>query len=239
MQTKIIATIGPKSKDYSTLQKMAKEGMDIIRINTKYGTTSEYLKIIRNIERLKLSKRQNIKILFDIKDDGLVDWLKTIDFDYLAISYAERSEYIDSIKKALKKNKLKIISKIETKNGLKNLDVLIDHSDGIMIGRGDLGKNIPLENVPIAQKIIINECNKKNKIVITATEMLLSMVTSKIPTRAEVSDVANAVLDGSSMVMLSEETAIGNHPALCISVMNKIIKATHNLKKGLDVIKKI
>jgi len=239
MQTKIIATIGPKSNNYSTLQKMAKEGMDIIRINTKYGTTSEYLKIINSVSRLNNSRKRTIKILFDIKDSSLISWLKTINFDYIAISYAEKSEYIDSIKKEFKKNKLKIISKIETKKGLKNLDVLISHSDGIMIGRGDLGKNIPFENVPIAQKIIINECNKKNKIVITATEMLLSMVTSKIPTRAEVSDVANAVLDGSSMVMLSEETAIGNHPELCVGVMNKIIKATHNLKKGLGVIKRI
>ncbi|HOI18915.1 MAG TPA: pyruvate kinase [Candidatus Woesearchaeota archaeon] len=239
MDTKIIATIGPKSSNYNTLKKMTYFGMDIIRINTKYGSKQQYLEILKNLKKVNTKRKNKVKVLFDIKDNSLIEWLNDLNFDYLAISYAEELDHIKEIKEKLRKKKPYIISKIETRKGIKNLISLIDCSDGIMIGRGDLGRNIPYEEVPIAQKIIINECNKKNKIVITATEMLLSMVSSKIPSRAEVSDVANAVLDGSSMVMLSEETAIGEHPELCVEVMKKIIRATHDLKKGLELIKKI
>jgi len=93
-----------------------------------------------------------------------------------------------------------------------------------MVARGDLGKNIPFEKVPFVQKLIMKKCNKKGRLDITATEMLLSMLHSKSPSRADVSDIANAVLDGSDALMLSEETAIGDHPILCIKTMRKIIR---------------
>lgn len=226
MKTKIIATIGPSSRSLPVLRSMIKEGMNIARINTKYGSTEEYSKIT---DRLK--KTGKCSILFDIKGNSMIDWLKKQDFEYLAVSFAETPTQIHNIRKALPQ-KTKIISKIETKNGLKNIDSLIKISDGIMVARGDLGDNISFEKVPIAQKLIIKKSNEKRKMVITATEMLLSLMHKKLPERSEVSDIANAVLDGSDAVMLSEETAIGNHPAHAVKIMAKVVKATEkNMKK--------
>jgi pyruvate kinase len=114
---------------------------------------------------------------------------------------------------------------------VRNIDSIINESDGVMVARGDLGNHVPLEELPLFQKMIIRKCNKKRKFVITATEMLLSMINSKIPERAEVSDVANAVLDGSNALMLSEETAIGKYPLEAVSIMHKIITETTKERK--------
>jgi pyruvate kinase len=205
---------------------MAKSGMDIARINTKYASKEECIAKIKMINRLG-----KCKILFDIKGLEMIDWLKTQKFDYLAVSFAESAKQIKEIRKILPN--VKIISKIETRKAIQNIDELIKASDGIMVARGDLGKNVDFHKVPIFQKIIIRKCNKKKKMVVTATEMLLSMTNSKMPERAEVSDVANAVLDGSDALMLSEETAIGKYPVLAVKTMNLIIKETERNKKLL------
>ncbi len=220
-KTKIIATIGPSSIGFFTLKKMVKAGMDIARINTKYGSISEYKKVKKG-----LKKTGKCKILFDIKSLKVIDWLKDQEFDYLAVSFAETASQIRKIRKKFGSRKIKIISKIETKKSINNIDSLIKESEGIMVARGDLGKNISFEKVPMAQKKIIKKCNDKKKMVITATEMLLSLTNRKIPERSEASDIANAVLDGSDALMLSEETAIGKYPVLAVKIMKKVIKET-------------
>jgi len=216
----IIATIGPSSLSRPVIEKMAAGGMTIARINTKYGSVKQYREIMKNL------KGTGCKLLFDIEDMEKLDWIKKQKFDYLAVSFAESAEQIKKVRKMLGKTakKVKIVSKIENRNGIKNIDHLIRESHGIMVARGDLGKNIHFEKVPVFQKLIIRKCNRNNKMAITATEMLLSMTKSQIPERAEVSDVANAVLDGSDALMLSEETAIGQHPALAVKTMKKIIE---------------
>jgi len=219
----IIATIGPASKSFGTLKKMKANGMTIARVNTKYGSVKEYEKDIKNFRKLKC------EILIDIKSLAMLKWLKGKDFDYLAVSFAESAGQIRKIRRII--GDKKIISKIETKKGVSHIREIIGESDGVMVARGDLGKHIAIEKLPAFQKVIIRECNKKNTMAITATEMLLSMTEHKIPTRAEVSDVANAVLDGSDALMLSEETAIGKHPALCIKVMSNVIRETLKVKK--------
>ena len=225
MKTKIICTIGPATRKMPILKKLYSEGMDIARINTKYGNIREFEEIMNSIQKI-----DSTEILLDIKSLKYLPWLKSQKFDYLAVSFAESSEKINKIRKLMLPNKVKIISKIETRRGVENIDKLIQVSDGIMVARGDLSKNIPLAELPLFQKLIIKKCNKKKKMVITATEMLLSMVDSKIPEKAEVSDVANAVLDGSNALMLSEESAIGKHPVLAVHMMRKIIEDTE--KKG-------
>ncbi len=120
----------------------------------------------------------------------------------------------------------RLIAKIESREGIENLDRILGACDGIMIARGDMGISLPVYEVPLRQKQIIYKCNRARKFVITATQMLESMVTNPVPTRAEVSDVANAIIDGTDFVMLSAETAVGEHPVETVDMMNRIIEFT-------------
>jgi len=148
--------------------------------------------------------------------------------DYLAQSFVRTAKDILSFRDSVKNRHpdCKIIAKIENREGIKNIDGIIKVCDGIMVARGDLGVSIPIYEVPIVQKGIIRKCNRVKKFVITATQMLESMTKNHIPERAEVSDVANAILDGSDYVMLSAETAVGFYPVECVRMMNQIIKFT-------------
>jgi len=144
--------------------------------------------------------------------------------DFIAFSFVRRPEDVTDLRNILDqaKSKAKIIAKIEDMEGLENIDKIIELVDGIMIGRGDFGIEIGVENMPMVQKEIIKKCNKAGKPVITATHMLESMIKSPVPTRAEVSDIANAILDGTDAIMLSEETALGQYPVEAVRVMTKV-----------------
>lgn len=147
------------------------------------------------------------------------------DVDFIAASFIRSTKDVLEIRKILESNggdDIKIISKIENLEGVQNIDEIIDASDGIMVARGDMGVELDEEDVPLVQKDIIRKCNLKGKFVITATQMLDSMIRNPRPTRAEVTDVANAILDGSSAIMLSGETAAGNYPIKSCEMMRKI-----------------
>ncbi|PYG87279.1 pyruvate kinase [Ruminiclostridium sufflavum DSM 19573] len=147
------------------------------------------------------------------------------DFDIIAASFVRKAADVVEIRKILEKNSgsdILIVSKIENREGITNFDEILKVSDGIMVARGDLGVEIPVEEVPIVQKNIIQQCFKNGKPVITATQMLDSMIRNPRPTRAEASDVANAIFDGTSGVMLSGETASGKYPVEALEVMGKI-----------------
>jgi len=123
-----------------------------------------------------------------------------------------------------------VIAKIESEEGLRNVESILDACDGMMVARGDLGVSIPIYKIPVVQKYLINHCNRKKKLSIIATQMLDSMIDSGQPTRAEVSDVANAILDGVDYVMLSGETAVGRYPSRSVMMMSQIVAYTekHN-----------
>ena len=162
-----------------------------------------------------LTEKDYQDILFGIKNK----------VDFIGLSFTRNAEDVLRARKFLKENgaeDISLIAKIEKKEAVENLKEIIEASDGIMVARGDLGVEIPLENVPLVQKDIIKRCNFAGKPVITATQMLMSMVSNSRPTRAEVTDVANAILDGTDAIMLSEETAVGNYPIEAAETMNKI-----------------
>ncbi len=144
--------------------------------------------------------------------------------DYLALSFVNTREDVIEAREIVEKagGDALIISKIESHMGIENIDDIIDESDGIMVARGDLGVELPMEELPMFQKSIIKKCRQKGRFAIVATEMLASMHESPRPTRAEVSDVANAILDGTDCVMLSGETTIGKYPVSAVEIMGKI-----------------
>lgn len=149
-------------------------------------------------------------------------------FDYIAASFVRKASDVIALRNLLDSNggeRVKIISKIENQEGIDNFEEILELSDGIMVARGDMGVEIPMEQVPIVQKRFIKRCNQVGKPVITATQMLESMTSNPRPTRAEVSDVANAVYDTTGAIMLSGECAMGKYPVECVQAMSKISKA--------------
>ena len=143
--------------------------------------------------------------------------------DYLALSFVRRAEDIEELR-GLVPNTIKLVAKIEKATALENLERIVAAADAVMVARGDLGVELPFEQVPLVQKRLISEANQQGRPVITATQMLESMVHAPRPTRAEASDVANAILDGTDAVMLSAETAVGQYPLEAVRAMDRIIR---------------
>ncbi|HOW58468.1 MAG TPA: pyruvate kinase [Candidatus Omnitrophota bacterium] len=170
-----------------------------------------------------------------VKDKSNILFCMEQKLDYIAQSFVRDRQDILDLKAHLKNyaHRCAVIAKIENQEGIQNIDGIIDVCDGIMVARGDMGISIPIYKVPFIQKKIIRKCNRAKKFVITATQMLESMTEHPIPTRAEVSDVANSILDGTDYVMLSGETAAGLYPAQSVRMMNEIIKfAEKNRSEG-------
>ncbi|MBP3431281.1 MAG: pyruvate kinase [Clostridia bacterium] len=175
-----------------------------------------------------LSEQDKLDLLF----------AKYVEADFVAISFVNCAQDVLDVKKYLKEisfSQVKVISKIESEEGVKNFDSILKVSDGIMVARGDLGVEIDFVRIPILQKQFISKCNYQGKIVITATQMLESMQGCPRPTRAEISDVANAILDGTTAIMLSGETASGKFPVESVQTMKDIALETENYTKEANV----
>ena len=336
-RTKIVATLGPASANYTVLRKMFAAGLDVVRLNFSHGTHAQHAEAVDLVRKLNKKYRRRIRIMQDLegfrirvghfkgaktmelKDHATV-WLtneedaagaRTIPFDYqgdlrrikkgqmvfiddgnlalrikessgtalkavvveggilkerkginmpgakidfdamtdkdkadlefgiehkvdyVALSFVRSADDVNEVARILKPRlpSCLIVAKVESRQAIEDIDSIIDAADAIMIARGDMGVAIPIYEVPMVQKQIIQKCNEAEKLVITATQMLEHMTEYARPTRAEVTDVANAVLDGTDFVMLSAETAAGKYPAESVAMMNDIIKFTE--KSGL------
>ncbi len=222
------------SVSYKELYKDVKQGTKILLDDGLVGLEVTEIKgkdiVCKILNNGKLGNRKSVNIpgvhlsLPALKEKDIQDLIDGAKhgFDYVAASFVRNKEDVLAVRKVLDENggkDIKIICKIENQEGLENLEDIIENSDGIMVARGDLGVEIPFQNVPIAQKDMIKACNRKGKAVITATQMLESMTHSPRPTRAEVSDVANAIYDRTGAIMLSGECAMGEYPIECVQAM--------------------
>ena len=200
------------------------EGTDIVCVCANNG-------IVKNKRGINVP---GIKLGFDYLSPKDIDDLTygcTQPFNYVAASFVRRAQDVFDVKKLLVENgrhDIQIIAKIENSEGVENIDEILKIADGIMVARGDLGVEVPAEDVPLIQKEVITKCKDMGKLVITATQMLESMQQNPRPTRAEVSDVANAIFDGTDAIMLSGESASGLYPQEAVMTMSKIALKTEN-----------
>ncbi|NVM56830.1 MAG: pyruvate kinase [Desulfobacterales bacterium] len=230
------------SVSYATLPEEVKEGDRILladglmELTVKGASRSEiYCEVItggvltsykglnlptQTIQAPSLTEKDHADLLFGLEND----------IDYVALSFVKRAQDIKQVKEVIQHRgkDTPVIAKIEKHEAVEHIDEIIEEANGIMVARGDLGVEIPLEQVPVVQKMVIEKANDRGKPVITATQMLRSMVDSPRATRAEATDVANAVLDGTDAVMLSEETAIGDYPSEAVRFMARIIKSAED-----------
>jgi pyruvate kinase len=170
-----------------------------------------------------------LKIEYPTKND--IEHLRLgirLGVEYVAMSFVRTPADVRSVRKLVPHDGPKLIAKIEKKEAVENLPGVLEESDGAMVARGDLGIEVPIETVPAIQKDIIGRCNSAGKPVIVATQMLLSMVNSPVPTRAEVTDVSTAILDGTDAVMLSEETTVGKYPVEAVRMLDRIARSTES-----------
>lgn len=255
-KAQIVATIGPASWDKKMLKEMMTHQMDVVRLNFSWGTYEEHARVIKDVREEAQEVGRRIPIIQDLSgprvqegsghefNKGAIEVITEKDLndlkfgieqnvDYVAMSFVGNAQDIIKLREKMKEfgKVIPIIAKIERKVALDNLDEIIKVTDAVMVARGDLGNEIPLEQIPFVEKDIIEKCKKAGKPVIVATQMMLSMVENPIPTRAEVTDIAYAIINGADAVMLSEESATGKHPLEAIEMMEKgILEAEKHLK---------
>jgi len=200
-------------------------GKDLVRCEILVGGTLSSKKGV-NLPNTKISLP-----CLTVKDIRDLEFALEQDFDWIGLSFVRSVTDIVELKDIIKHKgkRARVIAKIEKPEAIKEIDNIIDVTDGIMVARGDLGVELPMEQVPLLQKMIVQKCVEIGKPVIIATQMMESMITSYTPTRAEVNDVANAVMDGADAVMLSAETSVGKYPVKVIEMMRRIITQVEEL----------
>ena len=266
-RAQIVATLGPVTGTLSNVVALAKAGMDVARMNFSWGSYPEHIERIKNIRQAEKETGREIIVVQDLpgpriqENDGHTynhDAIKALTdkdreyikfgiehgVDYIAVSFVGHSSDIEDCRAYIKENggKQLIIAKIERSLALQNLDSIVKSTDAVMVARGDLGSEVPLEKIPFVQEDIVSAANKAGKPVIVATQMMLSMTEHSTPTRAEVTDVEAAILEGADAVMLSEETAKGKFPLEAVTMMEKSVsEAEKHVKEGrsFNLLKKL
>ncbi len=253
--------MGPSSATEEILTQMLEKQMGIVRLNFSWGTLESHKEQIELIRKIEKEKGIMIPIILDLpglriqevaghtynhETDGAIteqdkkfiafgikEWV-----DYIAVSFVGSPEDVLECKRIITElgGNQKVIAKIERQAAVDALDEIIQVTDAVMVARGDLGNEIAIEKIPFVQADIISKSNKAGKSVIVATQMLLSMTEHETPTRAEVTDVALATLQGADAVMLSEETAKGKYPVEAVAVMERIVIEAEKHMSGKNVL---
>ena len=236
-KAKIIATLGNSTEEL--LEEIVANGADAVLVDTYYGSPEECVSRINKIKELREKLDKNTAIIYDLDhiyaeckyklieiEEDNVHFACQNDVDFVACPFVSNLDEIKKVKSILQANEkkdIRLIVKIDCKEAYENIDEIIQFADSIMINRDELGMELPYQDLPGIQKEIIRKANTAIKEVILTTQMLHSMIYNPRPTRAEVSDVANAVIDGVDAIMLIEETAIGNYPKEALETVDKII----------------
>lgn len=214
--------------DDGNVQLLVKEtnGVDTVKLEVLYG---EFLSSRKGVNLPQTNVSLPSLTEKDLRD---LDFILEHEFNWIALSFVRSPEDILDLRRRIKARnaRAKIIAKIEKPEAIANIDAIIDVTDGVMVARGDLGVEVPMQRLPMLQKMIVEKCIKKAKPVIVATQMMDSMIKNPTPTRAEIIDVANAVIDGADVVMLSGETAMGIHPVKVVQAMNDIIDEAEKME---------
>jgi len=256
----IVATVGPATKDKEMLKKLMQHRMNVARLNFSWGTYDEHIEYIKNIREAASELGIHVPVIQDLSgprmqnEDGhefnkealqviTEKDLKDLAFgiaqniEYVALSYVGDEHDVVALRKEMELlgKQIPIIAKIERKVALEHLEAIIQSADAIMIARGDLGNEIPLEKIPFVEKDIIEKCKHAGKPVIVATQVLLSMTESPVPTRAEMTDIIYAVMNGTDALMLSEETARGKYPLEAVTMMERGIVEAEAHSVGIQI----
>lgn len=247
-KAKIIATLGNSTEEL--LEEIVAKGADAVLIDTYYGSTEECVARINKVKELREKLETNTAIIYDLDhiyaeskyklikiEEETVHFACQNDVDFVACPFVSNLDEIRKVKEILHENDKKdigLIVKIDCKEAYENVDEIIKFADSIMINRDELGMELPYQNLPSIQKEIIRKANKATVEVILTTQMLHSMIYNPRPTRAEVSDVANAIIDGVDAIMLIEETAVGNYPKEALQTVDKIISYVETQDRILE-----
>jgi pyruvate kinase len=245
-ETIIVATMGPACEKKEVIDQMVKHHMNMVRFNFSWGEHEKYLEYIKTIREVAKENNVLVPILQDLSgprvqvgkehhfggDEKIITEKDKKDLkfgvengiEYIALSFVGKAEDIIELKQLIKNfgGQQKVIAKIERREAFENINEILREADGVMVARGDLGNEFPIEEIPFIQHEIIEASRKAGKMVIVATQMLETMIENENPTRAEVTDVAYAILDGANAVMLSAESAVGKYPVKAISIMERI-----------------
>ena len=229
------------------LDRMMAAGMDVARLNFSHGTYENHALLITNIREAAARAGKTVPIIQDLSGPRMKTEtghqmepgasqvitekdLKDLDFglsqkvEYVCQSFIGSAADVRQLKEEIAKRggTAKAMAKVERAEALEDIENIVKGSDAVMLGRGDLGQNIPIEQVPFAEALVVHTCNTQSKPVIVATQMLESMVNNPEPTRAEVTDIAYAIILGADAIMLSEESALGKYPAEAVEIMEKV-----------------
>lgn len=258
-RAQIVCTIGPASRSPEVLDKLIAAGMDVARLNFSHGTHEEHAQMIADIRAAAGKAGKVVPIIQDLSGprvqtgashhmaEGATEVITEKDLKDLDFGVAQKVEYVcqsfvgsGADMKRLKDEissrggACKAMAKVERREALDNIEDIIDASDAVMLGRGDLGQSIPLEQVPFAEASVVRSCKERKKPVIVATEMLKSMVENPEPTRAEVTDIAYAIMLGADAVMLSEETAKGKYPVEAVTYMERVSSEAEKYEREVN-----